>query len=158
MIISIECHSRPDWDQVFMANARVAALRGSCLRKKVGAALVADKRVIASGYNGAPTGMPTCIDVGECQLSYFADGSCSCVRTIHAEVNAIIQCALHGVPTAGSLLYVTAAPCFACLNAAIQAGVSGVVFAEPADKHWAKGVDLEAYASKAGLSWRQIGV
>lgn len=145
---------RPDWDTYFMAHARLAALRGSCDRKQVGAVLVAEKRVIATGYNGAPAGLPNCIEVGH-QLVEM-NGRQSCVRTIHAEQNAIIQCALVGTPVEGSILYTTASPCLDCLKAIIASGVSAIVFNEAYDSARSGGIDLPAIAKANGISWRQL--
>lgn len=147
-------HVRPDWDHYFMAIARITALRSSCDRKHVGAVLVADKRIIATGYNGAPSGLPTCAEVGH-QLVDM-NGRQSCVRTIHAEHNAILQCAITGVPVAGAILYVTAKPCLECLKAITVSGVSSVVFTESYDSARSGAVDLEAMAKANGISWRQL--
>ena len=146
--------TRPDWDHYFMAIARLTSLRGSCDRKQVGAVLVADKRIIATGYNGAPAGLPTCMDVGH-QLVEM-NGRQSCVRTIHAEHNAILQCSIVGVPVAGALMYTTASPCLECLKAIIMSGVSGIVFADAYDSARNGGVDLPALAAANNISWRHL--
>lgn len=146
---------RPDWDHYFMAHARLASLRGSCNRKQVGAVLVVEKRVIATGYNGSPAGVPSCLDVGH-QLVTFQDGSKSCVRTIHAEHNAILQCAQVGVSTLGSTIYTTASPCQECLKAIIQACIAAIVFADQYDSARSKGIDLPAIAEAHGVSWRHL--
>lgn len=145
---------RPDWDQYFMAIARITSLRGSCDRLQVGAVLVADKRIIATGYNGAPSGLPTCIEVGH-QLVDM-NGRQSCVRTIHAEQNAIIQCSIVGTPVAGALMYTTARPCLECLKAIASAGVSGIVFAECYASARSGSTDLAQLAASVGISWRQL--
>lgn len=143
---------RPEWGAYHMAAARLASTRGSCDRKQVGAVIVKGNRHLATGYNGSPAGAMTCEQAGH-QLTTFADGSVSCVRTVHAEINAILQCAKFGVETRASTIYVTAGPCLACLNAIIQAGIVKVVFAAQPDKHWARGVDLAELALRAGVAW-----
>lgn len=92
---------RIDWDQYFMVQAALLASRSTCTRLSVGAVLVRDKRIIGSGYNGAVAGDEHCIDVG----CYLRDGHC--VRTIHAEMNALLQCAKFGTSTDGAMVYVT---------------------------------------------------
>jgi len=135
-----------------MAAAWLASTRGNCDRKQVGAVIVRDNRHLATGYNGAPSGSPTCEQEGH-QLVTFEDGSTSCVRTVHAEVNAIAACAKFGIQTRGSTMYCTAGCCLGCLNAVIAAGINKVVFATPVQKHWGKGVDLADLALKAGVAW-----
>jgi len=147
-------HVRPDWDHYFMAIARATSLRSNCDRKLVGAVLVADKRIIATGYNGAPSGLPTCMEAGH-QLVDM-NGRKSCVRTIHAEHNAIIQCSLVGVPCAGSVLYTTASPCLECTKAIITSGVSAVVYAELYVSARTGGLDMAKLAAANGISWRHL--
>lgn len=143
---------RPDWGEYHMAAAHLVSTRGNCDRRQVGAVLVRDHRHLATGYNGAPSGSPTCEQEGH-QLVTFEDGSNSCVRTIHAEVNALTQCAKYGIATRGSTMYVTAGPCLGCLNACIACGVVKIVFATPVAKHWGRGVDLADLALRAGVAW-----
>ncbi|OEF95768.1 ComE operon protein 2 [Desulfuribacillus alkaliarsenatis] len=112
--------NRISWDEYFMAQAKILALRSSCERLSVGAVLVKDRRTIAGGYNGSITGDEHCIDVG-CKV---VDNHC--VRTIHAEINALLQCAKFGVSTEGAEAYVTHFPCLHCAKALIQAGVKAV--------------------------------
>lgn len=120
--------TRPSWDLYFLRLAYVTAERASCTRKKVGALIVrdADKRIISGGYNGAPRGMPDCFEVG-CDLRDI-DGKQSCVRTIHAESNAL--------DLAGSVIltphtiYTTVIPCRNCALRIIQAGIKRCVYHE----------------------------
>lgn len=118
---------RPDWDLWFMRQAYVTAERGSCTRKQVGALIVRDrdKRVISGGYNGAPRGMPDCLEAG-CDLRVI-DGRESCVRTIHAESNALDLC---GPIAEAHTLYTTVIPCRLCALRIIQAGIQTVVYHE----------------------------
>lgn len=120
---------RISWDQYFMAQSHLLALRSTCTRLTVGATIVRDKRIIAGGYNGSITGGEHCIDDG----CYVIDNHC--VRTIHAEMNALLQCAKFGVPTANAEIYVTHFPCLQCCKAIIQAGIKAVYYAEDYKNH-----------------------
>lgn len=111
---------RIDWDQYFMIQAALLASRSTCNRLSVGAVLVRDKRIIAGGYNGSVSGDDHCIDAG----CYLRDGHC--VRTIHAEMNAILQCAKFGISTDGASLYVTDFPCLQCTKSLLQAGIKEI--------------------------------
>ena len=111
---------RIDWDQYFMVQAALLASRSTCKRLSVGAVLVRDKRIIAGGYNGSVSGDDHCIDEG----CYLRDGHC--VRTIHAEMNAILQCARFGMSTDGASLYVTVFPCLQCTKSLLQAGIKEI--------------------------------
>lgn len=121
--MSPEPASRPTWDEYFMDIAFAVAERSTCDRAHVGALLVRDRRILATGYNGAPAGLPHCDDVGHLMV----DGHC--VRTLHAEQNAIIQAALHGVGIGGATAYVTHHPCLTCAKMIINAGIKRVVYA-----------------------------
>jgi dCMP deaminase len=113
-----------------MEMARVVSRRSTCLRRSVGALLVRDKRILTTGYNGAPAGLPHCEQVG-CrreQLGIPSGERQELCRALHAEQNAIIQAALHGVNTRGSVLYCTTQPCVTCAKMLINAGVVRVVY------------------------------
>lgn len=112
---------RPKWDEYFLKVAMLVSERATCPRMHVGCVLVKDKQILATGYNGSIHGQPHCDDVG-CQI---VDNHC--VRTIHAEMNAIIQCAIHGVSTKGATAYITNMACTNCAKALIAAGVERVV-------------------------------
>ena len=114
---------RPTWDEYFLDIAFSVAERSTCDRAHVGAVLVRDKRILATGYNGSPAGLPHCDEVGHLMI----DGHC--VRTLHAEQNAIIQSALHGVSSEAATAYVTHQPCLTCAKMLINAGVERVVYA-----------------------------
>lgn len=116
--------TRMSWDEFFASQSRVMAARSTCARLAVGCVIVRDKRMIASGYNGSIHGDEHCIDVG-CKV---VDGHC--VRTIHAEQNALLQCARFGIPTEGADIYVTHLPCLQCTKSLIQAGLSTVYYEE----------------------------
>jgi dCMP deaminase len=115
---------RVDWDDYFMRIAREVATRSTCDRKHVGAVIVRDKMILATGYNGSLRGLPHCDEVGH----LMQEGHC--VRTVHAEANAIVQAARNGVRTDGAGIYVTASPCFACFKLIANAGIIRVVFGE----------------------------
>ena len=120
---------RISWHQYFMAQSHLLALRSTCQRLMVGATIVRDKRIIAGGYNGSVSGSIHCIDDG----CYVVEGHC--VRTIHAEMNAILQCAIFGVPTEGAEIYVTHFPCLNCTKAIIQSGIKTIYYAEDYRNH-----------------------
>ena len=124
--------SRPSWDEYFMKIAREVSTRSTCLRRQVGAVIVKNKRILSTGYNGAPSGLKHCAEVG-ClreQLGILSGENQELCRGLHAEQNAIIQAALHGVPIAGSSLYSTHKPCVLCSKMAINAGIKEVFFLE----------------------------
>jgi dCMP deaminase len=124
MLDNVSTHrQRPTWDEYFLDIAFSVAERSTCDRAHVGAVLVRDKRILATGYNGSPAGLPHCDEVGH----LIVDGHC--VRTLHAEQNAIIQSALHGISSEGATAYVTHQPCLTCAKMLINAGVRRVVFA-----------------------------
>ncbi|WP_159258650.1 ComE operon protein 2 [Lactiplantibacillus pentosus] len=111
---------RIPWDQYFMMQAVLLSSRSTCERLSVGATIVRDKRIIAGGYNGSVSGDVHCIDEG----CYLVDGHC--VRTIHAEMNAILQCAKFGAATDGAEIYVTDFPCLQCTKMLLQAGITKI--------------------------------
>lgn len=112
---------RPTLDQYFLNIAEVVATRATCDRAKIGAVLVRDKYLISTGYNGAPHGLPQCDEVGH----EMENGHC--VRTTHAEQNAIIQAAVHGTSTMGATLYTTHSPCKICAKIILNAHITKVV-------------------------------
>ncbi|OYT56354.1 MAG: hypothetical protein B6U68_03510 [Candidatus Aenigmarchaeota archaeon ex4484_14] len=125
---------RVSWDEYFMNIARQVATRATCPRKRLGAIIVKDKRIIATGYNGSPPGMPHCDDVG-CFIVPTVkrvDGKDivkdHCIRTLHAEQNAIIQCAVHGVSCKGATMYSTINPCYTCAKMIVTAGIKRFVY------------------------------
>ncbi|HPW54931.1 MAG TPA: dCMP deaminase family protein [Thermoanaerobaculaceae bacterium] len=116
--------SRVSWDRYFMNLAVQAATRSTCPRKHVGAVIVRDKAVLATGYNGSLRGLPHCTDVG-CLMD-----NGHCVRTVHAEANAILQAARHGVRIERSEMVVTASPCWECFKLIANAGIVKVLYGE----------------------------
>jgi dCMP deaminase len=115
--------ARPSWDDYFMGITVQVARRSTCDRARVGAIIVKDRRILTTGYNGSPAGLPHCDEIGHLMVNGH------CVRTLHAEQNAIIQAALHGVGVAGSTMYVTHQPCLTCAKMIINAGIRRVVYA-----------------------------
>jgi len=120
---------RISWHQYFMAQSHLLALRSTCTRLMVGATIVRDKRIIAGGYNGSISGGKHCYEEG----CYLIEDHC--VRTVHAEINAILQCAKFGVPTEGAEVYVTHFPCLNCCKSMIQAGIKKVFYAQDYKNH-----------------------
>ena len=122
--------SRPGWDEYFMGIAKVASLRSNCIKRKVAAVIVKDKRVISTGYNGTPRGTTNCFEGGCPRCNNLADSGtrldeCLCS---HAEENAITQAAYHGVSVKGGNLYTTFAPCLMCTKMIINAGIEEVIY------------------------------
>ena len=122
--------SRPSIDEYFIEIASIVAKRSTCLRHHVGAVLVRDNRILTTGYNGAPAGLAHCLDIGCIRIEEGIPSGTrheKC-RAVHAEQNAIIQAALHGVETSGSTIYCTHQPCILCTKMIINAGIRRVVY------------------------------
>jgi dCMP deaminase len=113
---------RPGWDEYFMQIAHTVATRSTCPRASVGCVLTRDRRILTTGYNGAPSGVPHCTDVGCLLVNEH------CQRATHAEANAIVQGALHGVSVAGATAYCTHQPCVNCTKLLISAGVTKIIY------------------------------
>jgi dCMP deaminase len=123
---------RPSWDQYFMDITRLVATRSSCLRRQVGALLVKDRNILATGYNGVPSGITHCEATG-ClreRLEVPSGERHELCRGLHAEQNAIIQAAKHGTNIDGATLYCTTMPCIICTKMIINAGITKVIFGE----------------------------
>ena len=129
---------RPTWHQYFMTITRQVAERSTCTRAKVGAVIVRDKNILATGYNGSPAGLPHCTDVG-CLVytSKTPSGETeeNCFRTIHAEINAIAQGAKNGAMIRDADIYVTHTPCIHCLKVLINTGIRRVYYDRPYKLH-----------------------
>lgn len=121
---------RPSWDEYFLGIAKSVATRSSCVRRQFGAVIVRDNRIISTGYNGTPRGLPNCDEGGcsRCNSDVPSGTRLSECRCSHAEENAIVQAAYHGISTRGSTLYVPASPCSLCAKMIINAGVEKVYF------------------------------
>jgi dCMP deaminase len=129
---------RPSWDQYFMTITRQVAERSTCLRAKVGAVIVRDKNILATGYNGSPAGLPHCLDVG-CLIyrSTTPTGEVeeNCFRCIHAEINAIAQAAKNGASIRGGDIYITHTPCIHCFKVLINTGIKRIFYDRPYKLH-----------------------
>lgn len=121
---------RPDWDAYFMKIAAVTATRANCCRRKVAAVVVADNRIISTGYNGTPRGVRNCFEGGcaRCEGTAPSGASLEECICVHAEQNAICQAAYYGIRLAGARLYVTLSPCLTCAKLIINAGIVEVVY------------------------------
>ena len=152
--MSQEQFTRPSWDEDVMEIVRDVATRSTCRRRKVGAILVKDKRIIATGYNGGPTGLAHCLEIG-ClreQLGIPSGQQHELCRGVHAEQNAIIQAARYGVHTDGSVLYCTTQPCVQCTKMLLNAGVTEIVFSEG----YPDGLALQLL-EESGITVRKLG-
>ncbi len=121
--------SRPNWDEYFLEIARIVARRSTCLRRKVGALIVKDRRILATGYNGTPSKIKHCAEVGclRRRLKVPSGERHELCRGLHAEQNVLLQAALYGVSLRESTLYVTNQPCIICAKMIINAGIKGIV-------------------------------
>ncbi len=120
---------RPSWDEYFLEVAGLVSKRATCLRRKVGAVLVKEKKILATGYNGAPSGLKHCIDI-DCireKLHIPSGERHELCRGLHAEQNVLLQAALYGISTRGSTLYITNQPCVICAKMLINAGIEEIV-------------------------------
>lgn len=123
---------RLPWPEYFMNITYLVAERCTCTRRRVGAIAVKDKRILATGYNGAPAGVPHCLDVGclRDELGIPSGQRHEICRGLHAEQNVIIQAAVHGINISGSTIYCTTHPCVLCSKMLINCGVSAIYYAE----------------------------
>jgi len=137
---------RPSWDSYFMDIARTVATRSTCLRRQVGAVVVRNRRILATGYNGAPSGIAHCAEVG-ClreKMGVPAGQRHEICRGSHAEQNVLVQAARHGVSVEGGTLYCTNEPCAICTKLLINAGVKEIVFERPYPDDLARQLRAEA--------------
>lgn len=129
---------RPSWNQYFLTITRQVAERSTCTRAKVGAVIVRDKNILATGYNGSPSGMPHCLDVG-CLVYKTQNPSGeteeNCWRTIHAEMNAIAQAARNGAGIREASIYITHSPCIHCLKTLVNTGIKQIFYEKPYKLH-----------------------
>ncbi len=129
---AIKAPTRPSWDEYFMEVARLVSKRSTCLRRRVGAVLVKEKKILATGYNGAPSGIKHCIDIG-ClreKLKIPSGQRHELCRGLHAEHNVLLQAALHGISTKDSHLYITNQPCLICAKMLINAGIKEIIICD----------------------------
>jgi dCMP deaminase len=149
-----EPNKRPDWDEYFMDIAHVVSRRGNCSRRKVAAVIVRDRRIISTGYNGTPRGIPNCFEGGCPRCASDAPsgeslGECICA---HAEENAIVQAAYHGISVRDGVLYCTLSPCLMCTKMIINAGISEVVY----DQEYHFSEQARGLFATAGIVCRQF--
>jgi dCMP deaminase len=149
-----EPSKRPDWDEYFMDIAHVVSRRGNCSRRKVAAVIVRDRRIISTGYNGTPRGIPNCFEGGCPRCASDAPsgeslGECICA---HAEENAIVQAAYHGISVRDGVLYCTLSPCLMCTKMIINAGISEVVY----DQEYHFSEQARGLFATAGIVCRQF--
>lgn len=142
-------HMRPSWDQYFSDIAKIVAERSTCDRRHVGAVIVKERVILSTGYNGAPRGLPHCDDVGH----EIVDGHC--VRTVHAEANALVQAARNGVPVEGGMLYLTDSPCYDCFKLIVNAGIVAVYYGSFYMSRYEASKEVLALAKKANVIVKQ---
>ncbi len=150
-----ETNERPSWDEYFLEVMHALAKRATCNRGKTACLFVKDNHIISSGYVGAPSGLPHCDEVGHLMKQVVnEDGSISehCVRTIHAEQNAICQAAKRGVSIEGATLYCKLAPCRTCAMLLIACGIKRIV----AEYKYHKGAESEEMLKTAGIEIKYI--
>ncbi len=138
---------RVSWDRYFMNLALEAATRSTCPRKSVGAVVVRDKAVLATGYNGSIRGLEHCTEAG-CLMD-----NGHCVRTVHAEANAILQAARHGVSIDRADIYVTASPCWDCFKLIANAGIARVLYGD-----FYRDERIKEFAREAGIELVRLGL
>ncbi len=152
-----EYHQRPTWDEYFLMLAKLAATRSTCLAFPVGAVIVKNKQVVATGYNGSPSGSAHCTTQGYC---YPGLSSCDASkilpsRAVHAEANAIAQAAKYGISTDGSSIYVTLEPCLSCLKLIISAGIKEV-FYETSFNSGEKALVRDSFVNEGLVTIKQV--
>ncbi len=150
----LKAHKRPSWDEYFLEVAQLVSKRSTCLRRHVGAVAVRDKRILATGYNGAPSGLAHCADVG-CireKLKIPSGQRQELCRGLHGEQNVIIQAVIHKIDLKGAAIYVTNQPCATCAKMLIGVGIEKVVISEGYPDELARKMLKEA-----GIEIRTVG-
>lgn len=152
---TVSKHNRPSWDEYFLEMTQLISKRTTCLRRAVGAVAVHDKRIIATGYNGAPSGLAHCFDVGciRKKLGIPSGQRQELCRGLHAEQNIIIQSVLHKIDLRNSVVYLTNQPCVTCAKMLISVGVKEIVIAGDYPDTLARGMLKEA-----GIKIRRIKI
>ena len=148
-------YKRPSWDEYFLKITEIVGTRGTCDRGRAGCVITRDKRIMATGYVGSPIGLPHCDEVGhEMHTVINEDGTTSrhCIRTTHAEQNAICEAARMGIPLEGGTLYCKMTPCYTCAKMIINAGIKRVVCAQ--DYH--AGTRSKEIFKQAGIEFNLI--
>lgn len=145
---------RPAWDKYFMKIAEDVSTRSTCIRRKVGAVIIKDKRILSTGYNGAPSGISHCTKETCLRTIYNIPSGekHELCRGLHAEQNAIIQAAYHGVSIAGSIIYITNQPCSICTKMLINSGITKFIYKDPYNDDLAMqmikeaGIEIQIYS------------
>jgi len=158
-----ETMNRPSWDEYFMTLATQVSSRTTCTRRAVGAVIVKDRRILATGYNGVPTGIRHCEEVGclRQQLNVPSGQKHELCRGLHAEQNAIIQAARYGIDISDASIYITTQPCVVCAKMLINAGIKEIVYANPYPDELAlsmleeSGISLRIYEGETQSDVRQ---
>ena len=146
--------NRPSWDDYFLDISRLVSKRSTCLRRQVGAVIVKDKRILTTGYNGAPSGIEHCEKTGcmRQQMNIPSGERHELCRALHAEMNAILQAAQYGISLQGSMIYCTNQPCIICAKMLINAGIKRIVALEAYPDEFAmdmlKEAKIEVIAAK----------
>lgn len=145
---------RPNWDEYFMDIATIVARRSTCLRRQVGAVVVRENRILATGYNGAPSGLRHCAEIGclRDKMGIPSGERHELCRGLHAEQNAIIQAALYGISLQGCTFYITHQPCSLCAKMMVNVGAVKVVFQGEYPDQLAQ--DIFAEAGLELVSWQ----
>ena len=148
--------ARPSWDEYFMRIAHEVATRSTCLRRQVGAVVVLDKRILSTGYNGVPSGLPHCAEVGclRDQLNVPSGERHELCRGLHAEMNALLQGARYGLSMQGAMLYSTHAPCSLCTKMIINTGIVRVVAAAAYPDGFAREMLDQAGVEFVQMEWK----
>ncbi|MBI2644055.1 MAG: dCMP deaminase family protein [Candidatus Wildermuthbacteria bacterium] len=141
---------RPSWDEYFMMMSKLVAVMATCPKRRVGSVIVKNKRIIATGFNGAPPKLPHCTEVG-CLV--FKEEGTSCQRVLHSEHNAILQ---NSGAMEGATLYTSFLPCLHCMKAVISARIAEVVYEKDYPKKKGKYIESKEFARQAGITIRQI--
>ncbi|MEK7608100.1 MAG: dCMP deaminase family protein [Patescibacteria group bacterium] len=141
---------RPGWGEYFMKIAEIVATRSTCNRRSVGAVLVRARVILSTGYNGAPRGMEHCDESGH----EIVDGHC--VRTVHAEANALVQAARNGISIDGSTMYLTHSPCYDCFKMMVNGGVSAVYYKDFYMSRYEASERVLKLAKKAGVLIKKL--
>ncbi|MFA5871700.1 MAG: deaminase [Parcubacteria group bacterium] len=153
---------RPSWDAYFMALAKMAASRSTCLSRPAGCVIIRDKQVLSTGFNGSMPGVPHCSDEGICyrrSIQAADAGKYDFCRSIHAEANAVALAARSGISLEGATAYFTLFPCYVCTKLLVRAGIREIVYEigydsknAERDKHW------QEVAEKANIKIRQVKI
>ncbi len=145
---------RPSWDEYFVTITEQVSQRSTCMRRQTGSVIVRDRRILATGYNGAPSGLAHCEEVGclRQELGLSSGSHHELCRGLHAEQNAMLQAALYGVRIEGATIYTTHQPCVLCAKMLVNAGIRRVVYRDPYPDELA-----QSMLSEAGVLVERVG-